>query len=464
MDNRKGDRHRNRKRIRDSGGLREIKTKVAAQKFTEEISKVRKMDEFYTVQTRQVSERSSECTKPDQPESTQGGMADETDQVIAEVVAGPIEEHTMIEAEGDTSFVEDNVEGPPGGNDIGLWPPIISDQMREYWLKMGVSTLQHCDESLFSAHSAQQNRNDVSGSRMCTLSLFRRRNHNGEVITRTWLCFSPSNGRVYCFTCRLMKLDTEISESSQLSFHGFYDWKHAHFRLNKHERSMGHMKATLASSRRLKAIGRIDEELTQQAEHQEQYWQSVLKRVVSVIIFIAEHGLAFWGDNQLVGSPQNGNFLGILELIAQYDNFLAGHIATHANRGKGHTNYVSSTIMEALVRTMGEKVLGEIISRVKKSKYYSISSDSTPDAAHTDQLNLVLRYMERDGSVERFVTFMANKGHGAQDMFDALMEFLDSHCLDIRNCRGQSYDNASAMRGKYNGLQAKVREKNSFAS
>ena len=49
---------------------------------------------------------------------------------------------------------------------------------------------------------------------------------------------------------------------------------------------------------------------------------------------------------------------------------------------------------------MGEQVLGEIISRVKKSKYYSISLDSTPDAAHIVQLALVLRYMEKDGPVE----------------------------------------------------------------
>ena len=28
--------------------------------------------------------------------------------------------------------------------------------------------------------------------------------------------------------------------------------------------------------------------------------------------------------------------------------------------------------------------------------------------------------------------------------------------LDIADCRGQSYDNASAMSGVYNGLQAKV--------
>ena len=80
--------------------------------------------------------------------------------------------------------------------------------------------------------------------------------------------------------------------------------------------------------------------------------------------------------------------------------------------------------MKELVSAMGEQVLWEIISRVKKSNYYSISLDSTSDAAHIDQLALVLRYMEKVGSMEHFVIFIANKGHGAQEMFKALMEFL----------------------------------------
>lgn len=63
---------------------------------------------------------------------------------------------------------------------------------------------------------------------------------------------------------------------------------------------------------------------------------------------------------------------------------------------------------------MGEQVLWEAISRVKKSKYYSISLDSIYNAAYIDQLSLVLRYMEKDDSVERFVTFMTIKDHDAQ--------------------------------------------------
>jgi len=30
-----------------------------------------------------------------------------------------------------------------------------------------------------------------------------RQNHNGEVVDRNWLCFTPSQTCVYCFTCRL---------------------------------------------------------------------------------------------------------------------------------------------------------------------------------------------------------------------------------------------------------------------
>ena len=76
-------------------------------------------------------------------------------------------------------------------------------------------------------------------------------------------------------------------------------------------------------------------------------------------------------------------------------------------------------MMEELIRIMGEQVLGEIISRVKKSKYYSFSLDSTPDASNIDQLVFVLRYTEKDDPVERIVSFMANKGHGAQEMCNA---------------------------------------------
>ena len=87
---------------------------------------------------------------------------------------------------------------------------------------------------------------------------------------------------------------------------------------------------------------------------------------------------------------------------------------------------------------MGKRVLAKFVSRIKRSRYYSVTLDSTPDEGHVDQLTLVFRFMENTTPVERFVTLMPNQGHKAEDMFDGLMQCLDVHGIDIQHCRGQS--------------------------
>src|SRR6218665_3824380 len=78
--------------------------------------------------------------------------------------------------------------------------------------------------------------------------------------------------------------------------------------------------------------------MTRQLEEVENYWREVLKRIIGVITFICECGLALRGGNETIGSPNNCNYLGMLEFIAEYDDFLRQHIQEHANRGSGHTN------------------------------------------------------------------------------------------------------------------------------
>ena len=49
-----------------------------------------------------------------------------------------------------------------------------------------------------------QHRKDRNLSRKCATNLIRHQNHNSEVAEKSWLCFSPSQTSVYCFTYRLM--------------------------------------------------------------------------------------------------------------------------------------------------------------------------------------------------------------------------------------------------------------------
>lgn len=56
------------------------------------------------------------------------------------------------------------------------------------------------------------------------------------------------------------------------------------------------------------------------------YWRNVLKQIVAVVNFLTSRGLSFRGDNEILGSPNNGNYLGCMELWSEYDPFIADHL------------------------------------------------------------------------------------------------------------------------------------------
>ena len=147
------------------------------------------------------------------------------------------------------------------------------------------------------------------------------------------------------------------------------------------------------------------------------------------------------------GSYNNGNYLGLLELLAKFDPFMAKHIKAHANKGKGHASYLSKTICEEFISLIGSSVHDSIICKLKNSKYYTISLNSTPDISNVDQLILIVRYILPTAPVERFIKFL-----------DMDVWFLKENGIDIGNCRGQSYDNASNMSCRYNGLQSRIKQ------
>ena len=55
-------------------------------------------------------------------------------------------------------------------------------------------------------------------------------------------------------------------------------------------------------------------------------WKMFLQRILDVVVFLGERGLAFRWDSEEIGDTHNGNFLGILELLARYDPFLQEHV------------------------------------------------------------------------------------------------------------------------------------------
>ena len=137
---------------------------------------------------------------------------------------------------------------------------------------------------------------------------------------------------------------------------------------------------------------------------------------------MANRGLGFRGDDEIIGSTRNGNYLGTLELIAQFDPFLNEHIKKYGNAGRGIPSYLSSTICNEFIDVMGQKVLKIIVAEIQESKYFSISVDSTPDVTHVDQLTFTFRYVKQDGPVERFVKFIPIARHTGEYLADCVLK------------------------------------------
>ena len=120
--------------------------------------------------------------------------------------------------------------------------------------------------------------------------------------------------------------------SSAFTHSGYSDWKHSVEQVEMHKAGQSHRNATLTWLARTQVRG-IDAELLDQFRDEASYWREVLMRIVAVIKFLSERGLAFRGDNEILGSVHNGNYLGISELLSKFDPFLDEHLKQYGNKG-----------------------------------------------------------------------------------------------------------------------------------
>ncbi|KAJ8670889.1 hypothetical protein QAD02_002148 [Eretmocerus hayati] len=272
---------------------------------------------------------------------------------------------------------------------------------------------------------------------------------------RSWLLFSKSTNSVYCGPCEL------FGDQESTLAEGYNNWSNIYRRLEEHENSDSHRTSCQIYLARCQSARAIDTALCHQISEEKRYRRDVLHRVVSVIRKLASRGLPFRGSDSEFGSLHNGNYMMALELLAEYDPFLRSHMEKYANKGSGSVSYLSATICDEFISLMAQNVRETIANEVRKAGPYSISTDSTPDISHTDQLTFIIRHINSLGiPVERFFGFIARCGHTDEQIAKAELALLRTLGVDIMDCKAQSYDNAANMSGAYLGVQSWIRRVN----
>ncbi|XP_050919588.1 uncharacterized protein LOC127137146 [Lathyrus oleraceus] len=223
-------------------------------------------------------------------------------------------------------------------------------------------------------------------NRCFTANLYTIALTNGEVCDRDWLVYSKELDRVFCFCCKVFKNGIVRGE---LANEGYSDWVHVGERIKEHELGMEHVKNMTTwyeYRKRLQKFQTIDKTTQRLIEKEKDHWKNVLKRVISIVKFLAKHNLAFRGSKEKLYEDSNGNFLGLIEI---------------------HQEQMSLII-----------------------RYVDISSASV-------------------SIEESFLGFLNVNDTSGQVLFDVLQNKLKELGLDLFNVRGQGYDNWSNMKGKH---------------
>ncbi|KAL4152760.1 hypothetical protein QTP88_000593 [Uroleucon formosanum] len=271
---------------------------------------------------------------------------------------------------------------------------------------------------------------------------------------------------LFCFPCCLFEYRQSQIPLIANRQEGFSDWKNIN-RIEDHETSPDHRKyfvqwKTLGA--RLKNSQSIDKSLQNAIFLEKERWRHILRAILNSILFCAKNNLALRGSTSEIGVQGSGVFLDIVELLSKYDKTLEELISNHTKRS---VNYLSPTIQNEFVNLLGKKVRNEILSRIRKSKYYSLLFDCTPDVSHNEQMSEIIRYVYiANGKVkieESFIDFIITEEKTGEGLASDIMKKLQDDQLDIQDARGQGYDNGANMAGNYRGVQARIQEKNNLA-
>lgn len=260
-----------------------------------------------------------------------------------------------------------STEPIPYSNDPGEWD--VSSRHERFidnCIEKGLQYFQNVDADFSATKRAYQNQN-----RYLTKPMFEYVMPNKSISQREWLLYSPSKQKVFCFYCLLFCTNNRAG----LFCVGFNYWKNQAC-IAKHAMSQQHTSSVDQYLTRKNQRNRIDVLNETEFQKTRDYWKNVLRRVYETILFLAERGLPFRGSDDLFGSKHNGNYFGILELIAKFDPFLAQHINNYAKRGTGNVSYLSKTICNDFLSLMADKVLACIISEIKSAQYFTVSVDS----------------------------------------------------------------------------------------
>jgi hypothetical protein len=87
---------------------------------------------------------------------------------------------------------------------------------------------------------------------------------------------------------------------------------------------------------------------------------------VAIVKFLGKHNLAFCDHNSKLYEDSNGNFLGLVEMLAEFDPVIQEHVRRITN-DETQVHYLGPRVQNELIQLLGSAIKSEIIKKITEA-------------------------------------------------------------------------------------------------
>ena len=273
-----------------------------------------------------------------------------------------------------------------------------------------------------------------------------------------WLSYSVTSNGGYCVYCFLFA--KRHMNLGQLVTSPMTNFTRAKVTLQEHEKQVSHKMAsedTVAFISRVERGGpSIGQLLQKEASASILKNRCKLKSILKSIVFCGKQVIALRGHCEQDSESSNpGNFRALLKFRVDAGDVV---LEEHFKNAPKNATYTSPQIQNDLIACVGKWIRDKILLEVQSAKFFAVIADEAADCSNKEQLPLVLRFVDKEDVIrEEFVDFIfCDTGTTGSAIAAKILEALNNYGLDLDFLRGQAYDGAGNMAGKYRGAAAVI--------
>ena len=273
--------------------------------------------------------------------------------------------------------------------------------------------------------------------------------------TFPWLHYSATLQGVICFHCAKVFLNQPTYASKcdpAFVSVGFRNWKKAIQNFSQHAKSQLHIHAVNIYAQKGNTIA---SQLSSAVARQQEEARYGLMKIVGSIKYLARQGLPLRGHVE-----EKGNLSQHLKEKAEDDPAFQKWLETRKQ------DYTSPLIQNEVLGIMSKDIIRGIADTIRclPVTQFALIVDGTQDISGQEQESVCLRYVDHDlNPHEEFIGMYSVHETTGESLANVVLDVICRLNLPLSALRGQTYDGAANMSGKYSGTQAHIRKKQPLA-